>query len=290
MIVIILLFINIGIAYGDGEDIFTEFQQNLLDTSVFITSSVSILGALIVIFSYFRIQQLQTFIGKQILNLSIANFTKNSSTDLCIFQATIDQFFTLSEVFWSGSISLTLFLTIIVRIKDVNRFYKLYFSICWGVPLILALILIPLGIYDTLAYGCWISQPLYRILFWYIFQFIVMIFSIIVFCLIIYRMRKFKESNSGNVLYYQVYLRVFNYILIFAIIFIVEAIYEIYYNITNNQDFIIYYIKIVFFTSQGFLNFLVFVVSRKSIFKLHLQENKQKSMRFNVNENYPLLS
>jgi len=94
-------------------------------------------------------------------------------------------------------------------------------------PLVSSIILLVFGFYELQSVGCWIRKPLNRFLFWYMHQLIVMIFSVVIFCMVIYRIKRINSNSQGNqgkLLYYQVYIRIFYYLIIFAIVFITEAV------------------------------------------------------------------
>jgi hypothetical protein len=107
--------------------VFSASQDRVLDVALYISCGLSMIGSIFIILTFILFPKTRTFGTKLIFFLSISDFFTSLSWfpsdidyDLCMFQASILQFFMVASYFWSLSIAISLFQVISFNMRTLT--------------------------------------------------------------------------------------------------------------------------------------------------------------------------
>lgn len=174
-----------------------------------VTSSLSLVGCLFMIFSIWLFRKYNVMSQRLILYLSIAalfdalgyimgDMTPDGPT--CDFEAWWLTYFDWTVLMWVCCITYNLY-QIVIKHKRTDRLEKFYHIFSWVIPSLLFSLLPLIGDnYGPAGAWCWIKHASvwWRFLIWYIPLFIAIIGLIGVYAYIIVRLRRQLSSYQGN--------------------------------------------------------------------------------------------
>lgn len=155
-----------------------------------IPSCFSIIGSTTIIFCYLYFKSLRTFFLRLAVYLSLSDIGLMLSfmllavwKDFCIVQAGMSEFFPLASALWTYCISFTL-LQNLVKLRSMEDIAKCEIPmsiVCWGIPLILSILVMALRWDQQLLSWCWINDTnrQWRFLFLYWALFLIFVVNLI---------------------------------------------------------------------------------------------------------------
>eukprot|EP01060_Flectonema_neradi_P024775 TRINITY_DN33657_c0_g1_i1.p1 TRINITY_DN33657_c0_g1~~TRINITY_DN33657_c0_g1_i1.p1 ORF type:complete len:359 (+),score=65.65 TRINITY_DN33657_c0_g1_i1:73-1077(+) len=185
-------------------------ELDVLRTASAIAASISFIGSAIIIFSYLK------FGGniRLLICLSVADIVsdvvslvslaiESGETTACKAVAFLITWVDLVPIFWSASISASLFITIFMSYKFGKKgdaYFRYYFVFSWGVPLIIGIIGLAKDEYgDAESVHCWVKDDGLRLLYFYLPLWIVVLVNTVVYALIIREYKKVVVQHHGPV-------------------------------------------------------------------------------------------
>jgi len=182
----------------------------------------------------------------------------------CLIEANVNQFFVCSSVTWILAIATQLFRA--VYLEKPGKLYP-YHIFCWGFPILSCIIVTASGKFGPNSDTCWIvdGDILFHVLFLYMFIIGGMVYIIIVYVLVWWKIAKSRSSvdkltgrkmGSGKIV-----RRFVGYPLMFFVTWIGGCYVDL--NIRLNLACGVLIWKTVTFPLQGFLNALVYGLSEK---------------------------
>jgi len=147
-----------------GANKFSSSEQSAIFAVSTTFSVFSMVGASLIIFSYYKFPNLRKFSFKLVLFMSITDgmgcisYLIGNPTDqsgLCTFQGFMQQLFQLSSILWTTAISTTLYRAVVKRMGSKELMMR-YHLICSGVPTLFALLPLTTSSYGNTAAWCWI--------------------------------------------------------------------------------------------------------------------------------------
>jgi len=198
----------------------TPEEARVLEQINIAMSVFSFLGSSFIIFCYYKFQHLHTFPFKLVLFVSISDFITSignfmgdaggnddthlgASEGLCVFQAVLISYGQLSSVLWSAAIAFTLEMAVLRRSKSfsqehISQYTYHYISVCFGAPVIMALLPLITTSYGDTGGWCWITQLDEAGLAWRMFQFYIPLWLVVIYnCYVYFRLYyRLKDMNA----------------------------------------------------------------------------------------------
>lgn len=253
-------------------------QTDIVMTIRMITSIISLIFTTIGLFTLYHLRmklgqyRLQKIIFictlvECLVNLISFLTYRNEVTysKLCYFQGFMMQFIQVSIFCWTCAFAFNLYLVIILRCLDTEKYRVWYHILCWGIASICTSI--P---QFTLAYGkttvwCWITKEsihgnAYRIGTFFVPFYISWIIIVFLYGNIIYRLCSTLNHMTPNdrQLTLGLLRRFFLYPIIFIICYIPATINRINIWVTGNDVYVLFIIHVLASPSLGTLNGIVF--------------------------------
>ena len=166
---------------------FLQYPKGFTELT-YIGCSLSIIGSLMILFTYTIFKDLQTLPSKLLMNLAVAFLVSdfffllgsitpiNRSVEFCTATAIIRYFFFLSRFSWMNilGVEYTRIFTMAIKLKrdekrsSKNKLLIMYVILGWGIPLLITIlpIIVNYTIDDAVRYGtdidglCWINDTL----------------------------------------------------------------------------------------------------------------------------------
>ena len=214
---------------------------------LYVSCSLSIVGDIFITMAILSFKDLRTFNYRMILYLTLTDVIaamaymltplSKTSHSLCILQAYLINFSSLSSLLWTSCIMIALYRLIILE-KFNEKYLELIFcAFSWAVPLVASVISISdYGITDN---WCWIDDSH---IFMIILQFYVPLLAVVVFniflCVVIWKeLRKHTGSVAElHVIKRKVFKRMMLYPLVLLICFIPAAIHRFSHDLLINDN------------------------------------------------------
>ena len=192
---------------------FTGYQSDILRIATIAPSSLSLLGSAAMIISLLakggsHLRLLMCLSASDLLSnlVVIASLVhsdefNNGACNVFGFLVTYTE---LCPIFWTGCISLCLFLSVFAKHltgkKGVHYFWY-YFAVSFGLPLIPAIIGMARDDYGDAGYGmCWVQNPDKRLYYFYAPLWIIIAFNIVVYVKVTRAYMKGHLEQHGTVL------------------------------------------------------------------------------------------
>lgn len=255
----------------DCDFLLTDQQGKVIDIITYVSASLSIVGSLIIIFSYFKFSALRIFPYKLVVCLSIAdlfssiayyvNFAAGDTEEDkctngpgCIVAAIMTQYFDVASFFWTAVIAYNLRAVLLEnKGRTVENYERYYHLLSWGIPGVFSVLV---GLFDGYGFAgiwCWIKQneQLLRFLFYYLP--LVLILAYVSYTLIVV-MRGARETSNEIVIMRRLsmYILVFVFIRIWSIL---DRLQNVFY---DSPSFTLTILHSFFSPLQGFANALVY--------------------------------
>ena len=253
-----------------------------------ISSSASIIGSLFIIVSYFKFPNLRgpPYLLTLVVYLALSDLlgaisgiwiplntsspsdlnnddnSENLSTNYCRYMGFITQFANLSSLNWTGAFAWSLYQFIVNRrLNVIAKLENFYVVMCYGVPLLWAIILWFFFTDQGDAFGfnpptCWIQfsntkhEALYLLLGYYMPLILVFMFNLLCYVRIITVLVRDGISFAWT-LQFLIYPLILFVCTLFA--WLNRLLQEM-----GHQNNLTSYLHIFFFQLQGFLNFIVY--------------------------------
>jgi hypothetical protein len=151
---------------GSFTSLFSDAQQAALIDTAFALSLVSLLGSAFILLSVASLPKLQTFAFRLIAALALSNVGLDTafllgnperSDAVCLAQGLMRVYFSIVGFFITTAITLTCYNIIIKRDFSMQDSMKKVMALCWGIPLIMALLPLTTGNYGDVGAWCSIS-------------------------------------------------------------------------------------------------------------------------------------
>jgi len=289
-----VLFTFIPSVFADGD--FSVHEKEILRITITISATLGAIGAIFIILSFLFVKELRNFIGIIVFNLSIANlltsiaflmsnFPIDNNKVLCDVQGFVDQWFSLSGLFWVGCVAYSLFVIVVKEQRNTWYLLKYYFIISWFFPLATAIGMLMGDHYRNTGIWCWIqnSELYYRFFLWYIFLFGDFIFTIIIMITIVRKVRivaiaSGRSQYSIDIATNIALKRTRNYILVFLISYSFGVINRIQNFISpDSPNFWLTLLQGAMFPLQGLLNGVVYGFNNFETIRLIIVRQLSKS-------------
>uniref|UniRef100_A0A7S3DGN3 C2 domain-containing protein n=1 Tax=Palpitomonas bilix TaxID=652834 RepID=A0A7S3DGN3_9EUKA len=151
----------------------TEFRAD--DIATFVSSGLSMAGAVLICISYFTLPSIRTFGLKVLLMLTISDFfaalshfffsppspnsMNMSSTAACQVQAVFQQYFFVATFLWTAVYAANQYMFVVRNHTSTGHYFAYYSGFCWGIPLLFVIIA---GSDDAFGESgtswCWIKE------------------------------------------------------------------------------------------------------------------------------------
>jgi len=188
---------------------------------------------------------------------------------LCVAQAAIETFASLSSVLWTTAIAATLYMSVFLRLTadEVKSSVKWYYVACYGIPLIVAIIPFTFNGYGPAGAWCWIKDKYLamRIVGFYLPLILAIIFNAVVYTRVVRLINRTYKTGADQASAKQIdnttrKLRVYPFILV--IVWLPAMINRTYELSTGEQSYTLFLLQQIFSSSQGMFNALVYGFSR----------------------------
>jgi hypothetical protein len=144
--------------------------MNMVLTASLVSSSLSLLGSLFVIFFFIRYKETRTFASLLVFQLNIADFGEalihlsipyvynTDNPNLCVAQGFLSNFFNLCSVFWTSVIAFSIYKILHDPNKNIQA-YQLWFRLfAFVLPLVISFLPIIWNQYGSSPGWCWIKS------------------------------------------------------------------------------------------------------------------------------------
>ncbi len=202
------------------------------------------------------------------LNGSDPDALENPSA-LCVAQAAIETYASLSSVLWTTAIAATLYQSVFMRktADEVKSSIKWYYVACYGFPLLITIIPFTFGGYGPAGAWCWIKERYIamRIVGFYLPLILAIIFNAVVYTFVVRLINRTYKTGADQASAKQIdnttrKLRVYPFILL--IVWLPAMINRTYELSTGEQSYSLFLIQQIFSSSQGMWNAMVYGFSR----------------------------
>lgn len=261
-----------------GSNNFSTGEQHAIFGVSTAFSVLSLIGALSIIFSYYKFPKLRKFSFKLVLFMSITDgfscisyFLGSPTTDtaLCTLQGFLQQLFQLSSILWTTAIATTLYRAV-VKQTGSQELLPRFHLVCSGIPALFALLPLLTSSYGNTAAWCWIfvdpSSPaigqVWRLLLFYLPLWAAVVFNGYTYYISNRAMRGLFQSSSESEIpkrYRNLMKRLNAYPLILAGCWFFATINRIQNAFApNNPVFVLYMLQVVGRSLQGTLNAIAY--------------------------------
>jgi len=181
-----------------------EYEDDRLHSACAIASQLSIAGCVLIVLLFMRFQRLRKHFARLVVYLSICDFWFcisnlmghfNEHGTGCVVQGVMSTYFGLASILWTGAIAHSLQGVIVdTAIFNEDQMEANMVKFCFGVPLILLLVMLMFVSIEPAGYWCWIDSTavgeIFRLIMFYI-----PLWSCICYCTITYRRISKKMSS-----------------------------------------------------------------------------------------------
>lgn len=121
-------------------------------------------------------------------------------TTQCIAQGVLDSFFELASVTWTSAIAAVLFMSVFQRksADDVQRRFPQFCAVCFGVPLVLALLPLIDNSYGPSGAWCWVTKDGWRFGQFYVPLWICIAFNSVIYFRVLRLLRRTLKAAGPN--------------------------------------------------------------------------------------------
>ena len=188
---------------------------------------------------------------------------------LCVAQAAIETFASLSSVLWTTAIAATLYMSVFLRLTadEVKSSVKWYYVACYGIPLIVSVIPFTFNGYGPAGAWCWIKDRYLamRLVGFYVPLILAIVFNGVVYTRVVRLINRTYKTGADQASAKQIdnttrKLRVYPFILV--IVWLPAMVNRVYEFATDEQSYTLFLLQTIFSSSQGMLNALVYGFSR----------------------------
>ena len=170
---------------GSGKELSIEIV-------LIIGNSLSLAGSLFIIVLFLIFKSARSYAFKLVVYMSVADAIRSvgyilpdSSDSLCLAQAVLTSFGSLSGVMWTSIIAFSIYCVVVLEIENISSYEK--FMVLIGYILPFCIILLP---FTTSSYGraegwCWVKLDQYEII-WRLVAFYAIVLLVIIFNSIMY--------------------------------------------------------------------------------------------------------
>ena len=144
--------------------------MNMVLTSSIVSSSLSLMGSLFIIFFYIRYKDARTFASWLVFQLSIADcgealthlmipYVYNTDNpDMCVAQGFLSNFFNLCSVFWTSVIAFSIYIILSKPNQNIQKYQPWFRLFAFVLPLVISLLPIIWDQYGSSPGWCWIKS------------------------------------------------------------------------------------------------------------------------------------
>jgi len=249
-----------------------------------VSSALSTFDSLYIVVSFILFKSIRTTYSVLVFWLSICDLgsslawivfgfvEKSDSSPFCIAQGAVVEFFQIGSFFWTASIAYSMYLIIVKKEAEISYIYKYFHAMSWCTGSIIIGVGIPMhwfgdaNITDgSYVSWCWFAagNDLEKFLFYYLPFFVIWSFNAITYLIVHIEMRKQIISES---LRDKTEQRIRLYLLVFMICIGVGVVNRVQ-NLFGPPLFWLSFIDALFSPLQGFLNSIVYGLSRQQFLK-----------------------
>lgn len=254
----------------------TDDQDQALLTINLVLSVVSFLGSTFTISCYIKCHNLRSFAFTLVLHMAVGTLMSSvgyivggfSTGAVCAFFGAWISFWELGALVWAFLIAFVLhqaFLAENVTFKagTVEKYLYHFLAFGWGFPLILTIGPATTGSYGDSGGWCWITDERPIDVAWRFIQFYGPLWIAMLYCAIVYARvaRKFRMLNNGQDT--GPVRRLKWYPLVLVICYSWASINRVYQAITGDFQFWLSAIHIIFMSSIGLLNAIVYGMTQQ---------------------------
>ena len=191
---------------------YSSSEREILFFVTSITAGLSLLGCLFIILVYLLFKELRVFAFKLVVHMTIGDFLRSlgfllQSHYLCPVQAMLIQAGSLASILWNGVIARTLYLSVVLELRDMEEMEARYTYGVYGVVAVLTAL--P---WTTMDYGdaegwCWInttssnytSGTVWRVVCFFLPLLLVVLNNLFSYISVIRALRKNFQNTSGDI-------------------------------------------------------------------------------------------
>eukprot|EP00939_MAST-03C_sp_MAST-3C-sp1_P004011 g4011.t1 len=282
-------------------DDFSAHQKRIFDILVMSFCSLSIVGALFILISYlifYHINRrrkagfLEQLGAKQvnesslIISMAISNLIQHTNqligavtsyaferdgwmekgNAVCQIQAFVEQLFPLATSFWALCIAITMYRLIVLKTSS-ETLYPVYHAICWGIPLILAIIGSVGDMYGRAGNWCWIRNEKKQIYMQYIEMLAVLLIISGFYLRVLFYVIKHRGVGSSLVRNRQ--RKTVHRIAWFPFVFMLSwsggLINRLHNVVASHESFALYCLMYTTIPSMGWLNAFAYALTNTEI-------------------------
>ncbi|GAM27317.1 hypothetical protein SAMD00019534_104920, partial [Acytostelium subglobosum LB1] len=260
-----------------------EVQIEVLYIVLVFADITSILGALTVLISFWRLKLLRNHVTRIISYFCITSFIKDSigliltltgassfNSFSCILYSIVITYGSLSCWLWTLCLAISIYLLIVKRYQEAEKLEKYYFFVCWGIPIAPTVVMLAKDTVEYLGSWCWIGDDYsnYRFGLFYIPFFVIFALSAILVGLTMrYTYQVIHQGVSENKDKHGTYqFKLVNYIIVFLICWIFAVVNRIL-NSLGHYPYAINLLHTYFSVSHGFYASCVFVYNNPLLWR-----------------------
>lgn len=183
---------------------YSSSEDHSLHLIIIITNCLSLCGSLFIIAIFASSASVRSYAFKLVLYMTLADTIRavgfvipTSTHSLCIAQAVLTNFGSLSGVIWTSIIAFSIYAVVVLELENIQSYEK--FTVIIGYILPFCITLLP---FTTNSYGeaegwCWITLDGYEVL-WRMGTFYIIVFAVIVFnAVMYYKVHKELDIDIG---------------------------------------------------------------------------------------------
>jgi len=171
---------------------YSSSENLIIDLIIIITNSLSLSGNLFIIFIFASCSSVRSYAFKLVVYMSIADSIRSigyllpvPTHALCIAQAVLTQYGSLSGVIWTSIIAFSIYAVVVLELENIQSYEKFTIIIGFILPFCIALLPFTTNSYGSAEGWCWIKLDDYEIL-WRMGAFYIIVLTVILFNAVMY--------------------------------------------------------------------------------------------------------
>lgn len=190
---------------------YSSNEQEVLLVVTSVTAGLSVLGCLFILLVYLFFKELRVFAFKLVVHMTLGDFLRSLGLllphSVCPLQAMLIQAGSLASILWNGVIARTLYLSVVLEIRDLDEMEARYTYGVYGVVVVLSAL--P---WTTMDYGdaegwCWIntagsnytSGSAWRVICFFLPLLLVVLNNLFSYITVIRTLRKRFHNTAGDI-------------------------------------------------------------------------------------------
>lgn len=171
---------------------YSSSENLIIDLIIIITNSLSLTGNLFIITIFVSSSSVRSYAFKLVVYMSIADTVRSigfllpvTTNALCIAQAVLTNYGSLSGIIWTSIIAFSIYTVVVLELENIQSYEKFTIIIGFILPFCIALLPFTTNSYGAAEGWCWIKLDDFEIL-WRMGAFYIIVFIVILFNTVMY--------------------------------------------------------------------------------------------------------